>query len=218
MSPSLTAKVRWCLQVKPFHVATTLHLPSALLFRTHGLLVRHTHRDTLPCVRPCVSWCPGLWHLLCVACDRLEMWQLSLCQTKSGQSHNTQTHSSKNATYRLYCRASTEEVRALCPPSSPNFKCHAQLNGAAWLTAELLCRDMSSFYASSFECPTKYAWHSAASHFEVYYICMAAAAIQVSLFNNSIFGKVEWNSNSHHHQPPKIAIFIFSPEQGGKNC
>lgn len=138
-------RLRRCLPVNPFHVATTPRLPSSLLFRTHGLLVRRTRRDALPCVRPCVSWCPGLWRLLCVACDRLEMWQLSLCQTKSGQSHNTQTHSSKNAPYRLDCRASAEEVRALCPPSSPNFKCHAQLNGAAWLTAELLYRDVSSF-------------------------------------------------------------------------
>lgn len=63
-------------------------------------LSTYKRTDTLPCVRPCVSWCPGLWHLLCVACDRLEMWQLSLCQTKSGQSHNTHKHSHLQTLHR----------------------------------------------------------------------------------------------------------------------
>ena len=148
-------------------MATTPRLPSSLLFQTHvcAWTRTYTHDKRIdpffPCVRPCVSWCPGLWRLLCVACDRLEMWQLSLCQTKSGQSHNTHKHTHLQMLQRgLYCRAGTEEVRALCPPSSPNFKCHAHRNGAAWLTAGLLRKDMSSFEASSVECPCTHAGHS----------------------------------------------------------
>lgn len=40
---------------------------------------------------PVSSWCPGLWRLLCVACDRLEMWQLSLCHTR-GRPKSPHTH------------------------------------------------------------------------------------------------------------------------------
>jgi len=121
-----------------FHVANIPHLPASSIFQAH-------EQTLFPHARACASWCPGLWHLLCIACDRLEMWQLSLCRTKSGQSHNTQKHSSANATLGLHCKAQTQEVRARRPPPSPNFKCHAQRNGATWLTARLPCEDVSSF-------------------------------------------------------------------------
>lgn len=122
------------LQVYPFHVSTILHCLKQMNTRTHFSL----------CPSLCF-WCTGLWHLLYAACDRLEMWQLSLCQTKSGQSHNTQTHSFAISTQGLHSRAQTKEVKALCPLSLLNFKCHAQPNRVAWLTAGLLCEDVSSF-------------------------------------------------------------------------
>lgn len=50
-------KVRGCLRVKPFHVATTPHLPSYLLFQTHGHMNMqiHTNAQTLFLVSVLVS-------------------------------------------------------------------------------------------------------------------------------------------------------------------
>lgn len=45
-----------------------------------------------PSVLPSICRWPSLWHLLSVTCDRLEMWQLSLRQTMSGQSHHMHAH------------------------------------------------------------------------------------------------------------------------------
>lgn len=158
-----TSRSLGCLRVKPFHVATT---SSILLTYSDTLVHEHarTHKQTH---RP-LSLCPSLGLLMPrpLASPLCRMWQVGdvtavLSHTKSGQSHNhTQTHSSANPTQGLYCRASTEEVRALCPPSSPNFKCHAQRNGATWLTARLLCKDMSSLQARRSECPCTYAGHT----------------------------------------------------------
>lgn len=41
----LDIKVRGCLGVKPFHVATTPRLPSSLLFQTHGRTDTHIHTN-----------------------------------------------------------------------------------------------------------------------------------------------------------------------------
>lgn len=127
----------------PPHV---FHPPSS--FRHMGARA-HTYTQ----MRRHYSLCPSLCLLMPrpLASPLCPMWQVGdvtavlMPDQVWPKSQHTQTHSSANATQGPYCRASTEEVRALCPPSSPNFKCHAQRNGAAWLTAGLLCKDMSSF-------------------------------------------------------------------------
>lgn len=48
-------KVRGCLRVKPFHVATTPCLPSLLLFQTHAFTNTHTNAQTLFLVSVLVS-------------------------------------------------------------------------------------------------------------------------------------------------------------------
>lgn len=140
-------KVRWCLRVKPFHVATTPHLPSSLLCQTHGCMNTHiqTRRHFSLCPSLCLLMPQPLAYPLCCMWQVGDVTAVLMPDQVWPKSQHTQTHSSANATQGLYCRASTEEVRALCPPSSPNFKCHAQRNGVAWLTAGLLCKDVSSF-------------------------------------------------------------------------
>lgn len=111
--------------------------------RTHAYTQMHRH--FLLCPSLCLLMPRPLASPLC------RMWQVGdvtavlMPDQVWPKSQHTQTHSSANATQGLYCRASTEEVRALWPPSSPNFKCHTQRNGVAWLTAGLLCKDVSSF-------------------------------------------------------------------------
>lgn len=125
------------LQVYPSRV----HHPTSFLVSQANA---HTHPLFLVSVLVLLMYRPLASPLCC-------MWQVGnvtavlMPDQVWPKSQHTQTHSSAITTQGLHSRAQTKEVKALCPLSLPNFKCHAQLNRAAWVTAGLLCEDVSSF-------------------------------------------------------------------------
>lgn len=121
------------LQVYPFRVSTTRHRLKQTNARTHFSSC------------PSLFWCTGLWHLLMLL---VTGWECDSCPYARPSLAKVITHKHTPfaiATQGLHSRAQTKEVKALCPLSLLNFKCHVQPNRVAWLTAGLLCEDVSSF-------------------------------------------------------------------------
>lgn len=82
---SVHVKVGGSLRVKAaFPCGPPPCVPTFQSFDSPSLSLSHSHTHTRLFLEsvPLSSWCPSLWRLLCVACDRLEMWQLSLCRTR----------------------------------------------------------------------------------------------------------------------------------------